>query len=133
MGGGGWGVVRWGRVWGSGAGAELVHVESRLLNSLGPVVLHPTSSSCICHQTSRYFFVCFLYIDTLFYPLLFNLVAPPQDLQITDPGLLGPLDVEWKPPPNVQNFNECTVKYKFEYRNTGDRDWKVRQSMVPSS
>ncbi|KFZ63184.1 Interleukin-13 receptor subunit alpha-2, partial [Antrostomus carolinensis] len=52
-------------------------------------------------------------------------VAPPQDLQITDPGLLGSLDIEWKPPPNIQTFNECTVKYKFEYRNTGDRDWKV--------
>ncbi|NXS08751.1 I13R2 protein, partial [Neodrepanis coruscans] len=52
-------------------------------------------------------------------------VAPPRDLQITDPGLLGSLDIEWKPPPNVQAFNECTVKYKFEYRNTGDRDWKV--------
>ncbi|NXN28391.1 I13R2 protein, partial [Nycticryphes semicollaris] len=52
-------------------------------------------------------------------------VAPPQDLQITDPGLLGALDIEWKPPPNVQTFNECTVKYRFEYRNTGDRDWKV--------
>ncbi|XP_025922142.1 interleukin-13 receptor subunit alpha-2 [Apteryx rowi] len=52
-------------------------------------------------------------------------VAPPQDLQITDPGLLGSLDVEWKPPLNVQTFNECTVKYKFEYRNAGDRDWKV--------
>lgn len=52
-------------------------------------------------------------------------VAPPRDLQITDPGLLGSLDVEWKPPPHVQTFNECTVKYKFEYRNTGDRDWKV--------
>ncbi|KFV47375.1 Interleukin-13 receptor subunit alpha-2, partial [Tyto alba] len=52
-------------------------------------------------------------------------VAPPRDLQITDPGLLGSLDIEWKPPPNIQTFNECTVKYKFEYRNTGDRDWKV--------
>uniref|UniRef100_A0A663EY17 Interleukin 13 receptor subunit alpha 2 n=2 Tax=Aquila chrysaetos chrysaetos TaxID=223781 RepID=A0A663EY17_AQUCH len=52
-------------------------------------------------------------------------VAPPQDLQITDPGLLGSLDIEWKPPPNVQTFSECTVKYRFEYRNAGDRDWKV--------
>ncbi|KFP28217.1 Interleukin-13 receptor subunit alpha-2, partial [Colius striatus] len=52
-------------------------------------------------------------------------VAPPQDLQITDPGLLGSLDVEWKPPHNLQTFNDCTVKYKFEYRNAGDRDWKV--------
>lgn len=58
---------------------------------------------------------------------VFNLVAPPQDLQITDPGLLGSLDIEWKPPPNVQTFNECTVKYKFEYRNTGDREWKVSE------
>ncbi|XP_027523482.1 interleukin-13 receptor subunit alpha-2 [Corapipo altera] len=52
-------------------------------------------------------------------------VAPPRDLQITDPGLLGPLDIEWKPPPDVQTSSECTVKYKFEYRNTGDTDWKV--------
>ncbi|XP_071614155.1 interleukin-13 receptor subunit alpha-2 isoform X2 [Heliangelus exortis] len=52
-------------------------------------------------------------------------VAPPQDLQITDPGLLGSLDIEWKPPPNVQTSSECTVKYKLEYCNTGDRDWKV--------
>ncbi|XP_075291844.1 interleukin-13 receptor subunit alpha-2 isoform X2 [Opisthocomus hoazin] len=52
-------------------------------------------------------------------------VAPPQDLQVTDPGLLGSLDIEWKRPPNGQTFNECTVKYKCEYRNTGDRDWKV--------
>ncbi|XP_032928178.1 interleukin-13 receptor subunit alpha-2 isoform X2 [Catharus ustulatus] len=52
-------------------------------------------------------------------------VAPPRDLQITDPGLLGSLDVEWKPPAHVQAFNECTVKYQFEYRSTGDRDWKV--------
>ncbi|XP_063272711.1 interleukin-13 receptor subunit alpha-2 [Prinia subflava] len=52
-------------------------------------------------------------------------VAPPRDLSITDPGLLGALDVQWKPPPHVQTFNECTVKYKFEYRSSGDRDWKV--------
>ncbi|KAJ7395530.1 Interleukin-13 receptor subunit alpha-2 [Pitangus sulphuratus] len=52
-------------------------------------------------------------------------VAPPRDLQITDPGLLGSLDIEWKPPPDVQTFRDCTVKYKFEYCNTGDTDWKV--------
>nr|XP_054497488.1 interleukin-13 receptor subunit alpha-2 [Agelaius phoeniceus] len=52
-------------------------------------------------------------------------VAPPQDLRITDPGLLGSLDVEWKPPPHAQTFQECTVKYKLEYHSTGDRDWKV--------
>ncbi|KAM6413446.1 interleukin-13 receptor subunit alpha-2 [Rhynochetos jubatus] len=52
-------------------------------------------------------------------------VAPPQDLHISDPGLLGSLDIEWEPPPNVQTSNECTVKYKCEYRSTGDSDWKV--------
>ncbi|NXN05328.1 I13R2 protein, partial [Sylvia borin] len=52
-------------------------------------------------------------------------VAPPRDLQITDPGLLGSLDVEWKPPSHIPAFNDCTIKYKFEYRSTGDRDWKV--------
>ncbi|KAM8800015.1 interleukin-13 receptor subunit alpha-2 [Eudromia elegans] len=52
-------------------------------------------------------------------------VAPPRDLQITDPGLLGSLDVQWKPPLDVRPFNACTVGYKFEYRNAGDSDWKV--------
>ncbi|KFV63993.1 Interleukin-13 receptor subunit alpha-2, partial [Dryobates pubescens] len=52
-------------------------------------------------------------------------VAPPRDLQITDPGLLGCLDIEWKPPASLQSFNDCTVTYKFEHHNAGDRDWKV--------
>uniref|UniRef100_A0A8B9GBL4 Interleukin 13 receptor subunit alpha 2 n=1 Tax=Amazona collaria TaxID=241587 RepID=A0A8B9GBL4_9PSIT len=51
--------------------------------------------------------------------------AAPQDLHITDPGLLGSLDIEWKPPPNAQTFNDCTVKYRFEHHSAGDRDWKV--------
>uniref|UniRef100_A0A8C6NDK1 Fibronectin type-III domain-containing protein n=1 Tax=Melopsittacus undulatus TaxID=13146 RepID=A0A8C6NDK1_MELUD len=54
-----------------------------------------------------------------------NAAAPPQDLHITDPGLLGSLDIEWKAPPDAQSFNECTVKYRFEYHSAGDRDWKV--------
>uniref|UniRef100_A0A8C6YP31 Interleukin 13 receptor subunit alpha 2 n=1 Tax=Nothoprocta perdicaria TaxID=30464 RepID=A0A8C6YP31_NOTPE len=52
-------------------------------------------------------------------------VAPPRALRISDPGLLGSLDVEWEPPFHAQPFNECTLRYKFEYRNAGDRDWKV--------
>ncbi|NXG47721.1 I13R2 protein, partial [Psilopogon haemacephalus] len=52
-------------------------------------------------------------------------VAPPRDLQITDPGLLGCLDIEWKPPASLQSFNDCTVTYKLEYHNAGDRDWQV--------
>ncbi|NWX97257.1 I13R2 protein, partial [Nothoprocta ornata] len=52
-------------------------------------------------------------------------VAPPRALRISDPGLLGSLDVEWEPPLHAQPFNECTLRYKFEYRNAGDRDWKV--------
>lgn len=94
-----------------------------------PAVLPSTASSCICHLIKFHNF--FFFISLLrhcFTPyFVFNSVAPPQDLQITDPGLLGSLDIEWKPPPHVETFTECTVKYRLEYRNTGDRDWKVRQ------
>ncbi|NWI11474.1 I13R2 protein, partial [Crypturellus soui] len=52
-------------------------------------------------------------------------VAPPRALRIADPGLLGSLDVQWEPPLDVRSSDECTVRYRFEYRNAGDRDWKV--------
>ncbi|XP_053931214.1 interleukin-13 receptor subunit alpha-2 isoform X3 [Cuculus canorus] len=113
---------------------------------MGSHALRDPASSHLCHRTA------FLTLHTLQWePLTFCLqmtlrwlsalslalvwgyvvssssyyttVAPPQDLHIADPGLLGSLDIEWKPPPNVQTFNECTVKYKFEYRNAGDREW----------
>uniref|UniRef100_A0A8C5UGN7 Interleukin 13 receptor subunit alpha 2 n=1 Tax=Malurus cyaneus samueli TaxID=2593467 RepID=A0A8C5UGN7_9PASS len=54
-----------------------------------------------------------------------NAAAAPRDLRITDPGLLGSLDVQWEPPPLAPALNECTVKYRFEYRSSGDTDWKV--------
>lgn len=128
-------------VFGGWAGAELVlFVENRVLNTPGCSQQHfPPHPAAAFQQIiptyhTNKFHDCFVFV---FFTLalgftlcfVFNVVAPPRDVQITDSGLLGPLDVEWKPPPHVQTFNECTVKYKFEYRNTGDRDWKVGQSM----
>lgn len=127
--------------WVSGGRQEYslcLFVENRLLSSQGwtwtsSASLHIQQLHLSSPQMSQLFF--FFFTLTLCFTLcfVFNVVAPPQDLQITDPGLLGSLDIEWKPPPNVQTFSECTVKYRFEYRNAGDRDWKVRQSTVYSS
>ncbi|NXQ36236.1 I13R2 protein, partial [Alaudala cheleensis] len=52
-------------------------------------------------------------------------VPPPRELRISDPGLLGPLDVHWQPPAHSPALNQCSVKFRFEYRSSGDRDWKV--------
>ncbi|XP_006260087.3 interleukin-13 receptor subunit alpha-2 isoform X2 [Alligator mississippiensis] len=52
-------------------------------------------------------------------------VDPPQDLQIVDPGLLGHLYMQWKPPLSLEASHQCPVTYKLKYRNAGDTDWKV--------
>ncbi|NXK61046.1 I13R2 protein, partial [Sylvietta virens] len=52
-------------------------------------------------------------------------VAPPRELRISDPGLLGSLDVQWQPPAHGPALNQCSVTYRAEYRSSGDTDWKV--------
>ncbi|XP_049728332.1 interleukin-13 receptor subunit alpha-2 [Elephas maximus indicus] len=52
-------------------------------------------------------------------------VNPPQDFEIVDPGYLGYLCLQWKPPLFLDNFKECTVEYELKYRNFGSKIWKT--------
>ncbi|XP_059106487.1 interleukin-13 receptor subunit alpha-2-like [Peromyscus eremicus] len=52
-------------------------------------------------------------------------VNPPQDFEIMDPGLLGYLYLQWKPPVLMENFKECTLEYELKYRNVDSDDWNT--------
>ncbi|XP_055460973.1 interleukin-13 receptor subunit alpha-2 [Psammomys obesus] len=52
-------------------------------------------------------------------------VNPPQDFEILDPGLLGYLYLQWKPPVIIENFKECPLEYELKYRNVGNDSWKT--------
>ncbi|XP_036031938.1 interleukin-13 receptor subunit alpha-2-like [Onychomys torridus] len=52
-------------------------------------------------------------------------VNPPQDFEIMDPGLLGYLYLQWKPPVLMENFKECTLEYELKYRNVDSDNWKT--------
>ncbi|XP_040600460.1 interleukin-13 receptor subunit alpha-2 isoform X2 [Mesocricetus auratus] len=52
-------------------------------------------------------------------------VNPPQDFEIVDPGLLGYLYLQWKPPVVMEIFKECTLEYELKYRNVGSDNWKT--------
>ncbi|XP_031235504.1 interleukin-13 receptor subunit alpha-2 [Mastomys coucha] len=52
-------------------------------------------------------------------------VNPPQDFEILDPGLLGYLYLQWKPPVVTEKFKGCTLEYELKYRNVDDASWKT--------
>ncbi|XP_007957451.1 interleukin-13 receptor subunit alpha-2-like, partial [Orycteropus afer afer] len=52
-------------------------------------------------------------------------VNPPQDFEIVDPGYLGYLYLQWKPPLSLDNFKECPVEYELKYRNFDSKSWKT--------
>ncbi|XP_050997820.1 interleukin-13 receptor subunit alpha-2 [Acomys russatus] len=52
-------------------------------------------------------------------------VNPPQDFEILDPGLLGYLYLQWKPPVVMEKFKECILEYELKYRNVDDDSWKT--------
>ncbi|KAM6151581.1 interleukin-13 receptor subunit alpha-2 [Rhynchocyon petersi] len=52
-------------------------------------------------------------------------VNPPQDFEIVDPGYLGYLHLQWKPPLFLDNFKDCIVEYELKYRNLGSKNWKT--------
>ncbi|KAG3272762.1 interleukin-13 receptor subunit alpha-2 [Ictidomys tridecemlineatus] len=52
-------------------------------------------------------------------------VNPPQDFVIVDPGYLGYLYLQWQPPLALENFKECTIEYKLQYRNINSERWKT--------
>jgi interleukin 13 receptor alpha-2 len=55
-------------------------------------------------------------------------VNPPQDFEILDPGLLGYLYLQWKPPVVIEKFKGCTLEYELKYRNVDSDSWKVRKA-----
>ncbi|KAM9577504.1 interleukin-13 receptor subunit alpha-2 [Trichechus inunguis] len=52
-------------------------------------------------------------------------VNPPLDFEIVDPGYLGYISMQWKPPLSLDNFKECTVEYELKYRNFDRESWKT--------
>ncbi|XP_008566374.1 PREDICTED: interleukin-13 receptor subunit alpha-2 [Galeopterus variegatus] len=50
-------------------------------------------------------------------------VNPPQDFEIVDPGYLGYLCLQWKPPLSLDNFMGCTIEYELKYRNIDNERW----------
>ncbi|XP_006873866.1 PREDICTED: interleukin-13 receptor subunit alpha-2 [Chrysochloris asiatica] len=52
-------------------------------------------------------------------------VNPPQDFEIVDPGYLGYMSLQWKPPLSLDNFKNCTVEYGLKYRNFESESWKT--------
>ncbi|XP_078268387.1 interleukin-13 receptor subunit alpha-2-like isoform X2 [Rhinoraja longicauda] len=51
-------------------------------------------------------------------------VDPPTDLQIIDPGHLGPLHIHWKAPLNLTSENICMVRYMLTYCNVDSTNCK---------
>ncbi|XP_051877032.1 interleukin-13 receptor subunit alpha-2 isoform X2 [Pristis pectinata] len=51
-------------------------------------------------------------------------VDPPTDLQVIDPGHLGPLHIHWKAPLSLTSKMLCVVRYKLSYCNIDSTNCK---------
>ncbi|TRY57380.1 hypothetical protein DNTS_024961, partial [Danionella cerebrum] len=51
-------------------------------------------------------------------------VDPPANLEITDPGFLGYLTIQWSRPDSLQNLTDCTVRYQLRYYDTYEDRWR---------
>uniref|UniRef100_UPI00398E94F6 interleukin-13 receptor subunit alpha-2-like n=1 Tax=Pristiophorus japonicus TaxID=55135 RepID=UPI00398E94F6 len=51
-------------------------------------------------------------------------VDPPTELQVTDPGHLGPLHIRWKAPLSLTSKNVCVVRYMLYYCNVDSTNCK---------
>lgn len=52
-------------------------------------------------------------------------VDPPEDLVITDPGLLGRLQITWSRPASLINMTDCSELYQLEYFDTYRNSWNL--------
>ncbi|XP_074467402.1 interleukin-13 receptor subunit alpha-2 isoform X2 [Sebastes fasciatus] len=52
-------------------------------------------------------------------------VDPPEDLVISDPGLLGRLQITWSPPASLINMTDCSELYQLEYFDTYRDSWNL--------
>lgn len=53
-----------------------------------------------------------------------NSVDPPDNVTVSDLGLLGQLVIQWSPPASLQNVTDCAVRYQLEYFSTYRNQWK---------
>lgn len=51
-------------------------------------------------------------------------VDPPANIDITDPGFLGYLNIQWTRPASLQNLTGCTVRYQLRYFDTYEERWR---------
>ncbi|CAJ1064071.1 LOW QUALITY PROTEIN: interleukin-13 receptor subunit alpha-2 [Xyrichtys novacula] len=52
-------------------------------------------------------------------------VDPPKDIVISDPGLLGYLDITWTSPASLDDIAECQILYQVDYFNTYKNSWSA--------
>ncbi|XP_041657002.1 interleukin-13 receptor subunit alpha-2 isoform X2 [Cheilinus undulatus] len=52
-------------------------------------------------------------------------VDPPEDLMVSDLGLLGHLEITWSPPASLIDVTECQKMYQLEYFNTYRDSWSA--------
>ncbi|XP_076129947.1 interleukin-13 receptor subunit alpha-2 [Alosa pseudoharengus] len=51
-------------------------------------------------------------------------VEPPDNVTVSDLGLLGQLMILWSPPASLQNVTDCAVRYQLDYFNTYRNQWR---------
>ncbi|XP_029423456.1 interleukin-13 receptor subunit alpha-2 isoform X2 [Nannospalax galili] len=85
-------------------------------------ILNPEEMAFMCVDTRC---LCILLICTAIGHTLEIKVNPPQDFEILDPGLLGYIYLQWKPPVAIEKLNECTLEYELKYRNVDSESWKT--------
>ncbi|KAL2094225.1 hypothetical protein ACEWY4_008944 [Coilia grayii] len=51
-------------------------------------------------------------------------VDPPDNVTLSDLGLLGQLVIRWSPPATLHNLTDCSVRYQLEYFSTYKNEWR---------
>ncbi|XP_076025247.1 interleukin-13 receptor subunit alpha-2 isoform X2 [Genypterus blacodes] len=59
-------------------------------------------------------------------------VDPPEDLTIIDPGHLGLLKIQWRPPTSLSNIIDCQKMFRVEYFSTDENAWNAIQTVKMS-
>ncbi|XP_056602494.1 interleukin-13 receptor subunit alpha-2 [Triplophysa dalaica] len=52
-------------------------------------------------------------------------VDPPASIQITDPGNLGYLTIQWAQPASLRNLTDCKLRYQLRYYDTYEERWRI--------
>ncbi|XP_028838845.1 interleukin-13 receptor subunit alpha-2-like isoform X1 [Denticeps clupeoides] len=58
-------------------------------------------------------------------------VNPPENITVSDLGLLGHLEIHWNRPASLRNITDCTVRYQVEVFSAYENRWKgIRTSQT---